>query len=548
MQYSNSKLSGTYDLIVIGGGHNGLTTAAYLAKAGWRVLVVERRSVLGGCSVTEPLWPGYRVSTASYVVSLLLPKIIRDLKLKENGLKILPRNPSSFTPSLDGRYLLLGPDFAENQRQISKFSPQDAQAYPRYEALLGRVAEAIEPILQQPAIDLLPLPSSWRRIGWLERLKQLNQARHIQHSLKQLGSQLPEAIEILTGAARPILERWFESDIVRATLATDAIIGAFASISSPGTAYVLLHHVMGTAGGARGVWGYIQGGMGGLAEALAATCRQTGVDILTDAPVSRIHANSSGVSGVELADGRSFDCRVVASSIDCNWTFNHLLQGVELPDEFRAAIGRIDYSSASMKVNLAVGEPPRFSCLNQAGVGPQHHGTMHICDSVQWIEQAYADALCGRPSDKPILEITMPTSVDRTIAPEGKHILSMFVQYAPYRLQPGLAWDDIKEDFGRRCVELLGQYAPNIPGCIEHMQVLSPLDIERIYGLTGGNIFQGAMTMNQLYLMRPVPGWSDHRTPLRGLYLCGAASHPGGGVMGACGRNAAQAILKDGRG
>lgn len=534
-----------YDAVVIGGGHNGLVTAGYLAKAGKRVLVVERRSILGGCSVSEPLWPGYRVSTASYVVSLLLPEVIRDLKLKENGLTILPRNPSSFTPTLDGKYLLLGPDKKENQRQIGKFSQRDAEAYPKYEHFLESVAETIEPIINMPSVDLLPLPKSWRSIGWMKRLKDLGHARRIHRSLASLGSQMPEALEVLTAAARPILERWFESDIVRATLATDAIIGAFASISSPGTAYVLLHHVMGTAGGARGVWGYIQGGMGGLAESLATSCRQLGVDILTEAAVQRIHESSGRVTAVELEDGRTFDCKVVASSVDCNWTFNRFLSGAGLPADFRAAIDRIDYASASFKVNVAVAEPPRFRCIDQPGVGPHHHGTMHICDSVDWIERAYADALCGDPSQRPVLEVTMPTSVDRTIAPDGKHILSMFVQYAPYKLRPGLSWDSIKDEFGRRCIELLGEYAPNVPGCVEHVQVLSPEDIERVYGLTGGNIFQGAMTINQLFLLRPVAGWSDHRTPLSGLYLCGAASHPGGGVMGACGRNAAQAILSD---
>lgn len=535
----------SYDAIIIGGGHNGLVTAAYLAKVGKRVLVVERRSLLGGCSVTEPLWPGYRVSTASYVVSLLLPDVIRDLKLKENGLKILPRNPSSFTPTLSGEYLLLGPNKQENQRQISKFSKRDAEAYPRYEEFLELVAETIEPILSMPSVDLLPLPPSWRRIGWIKKLKDLQHAHKLHRSLAALKNRLPEALEILTAAARPILERWFESDIVRATLATDAIIGAFASISSPGTAYVLLHHVMGTAGGARGVWGYIQGGMGGLAESLATTCRQLGVDILTDAPVKRIHTSGRKVIGVELEGGRSFECRVVASSVDCNWTFNRFLADAPLPAEFRAAVDRIDYASASLKVNVAVSEPPRFRCIDQPDVGPHHHGTMHICDSVEWIEKAYADALCGEPSRKPVLEVTMPTSVDRTIAPNGKHILSMFVQYAPYRLRSGLHWDAIKEDFGRRCIQLLGEYAPNVPSSVEHVQVLSPLDLERVYGITGGNIFQGAMTMNQLFLLRPVAGWSDHRTPIDGLYLCGAASHPGGGVMGACGRNAARAILAD---
>lgn len=534
----------SYDAIVIGGGHNGLITAAYLARAGKKVLLLERRPILGGCSVSEPIWPGYKVSTASYVVSLLLPEVIKELKLKENGLEILRRDPSSFTPTSDGRYLLLGPDQKRNQAEISKFSRRDAEAYPQYEALLEAVAEQIEPILMSAAPDVLPLPGSLRRIGWAKKLRDWRAAWKMQRSLGKLGERLPEAIELLVGAARPILERWFESDVVRATLATDAIIGAFASISSPGTAYVLLHHVMGTAGGARGVWGYVRGGMGGLADSIAETCRQLGVELLLSAPVARIETSGGAVTGVTLEDGRTFSAKIVASSVDCNLTFNRFLPAEVLPAEFRAAINRIDYNSASAKLNVALREPPRFRCLPSAGVGPQHHGTMHICDSVEWIERAYADALCGRPSERPILEVTMPTSVDNSVAPPGKHLISIFIQYAPYKLAQG-TWDEIGDDFARRCLRLLGEFAPNIPDAVENYQFLSPLDMERIYGLTGGNIFQGVMSLNQLHLMRPVAGWADHRSPLRGLYLCGAASHPGGGVMGACGRNGATEILRD---
>jgi phytoene dehydrogenase-like protein len=541
----NSVSKSKYDVIVIGGGHNGLVTAAYLAKAGKTVLVVESRNLLGGCSATEQLWPGYKVSTASYVVSLLLPEIIHELRLKENGLEILRRDPSSFTPTSDGRYLLLGPDQNMNREQIAKFSSRDAEAYPKYEALLSAVAAQIEPILMATAPDLLPLPKSFRRIPWSKKIRDLRKAWRINKSLSKLGNRLPEAIELLVGAARPILERWFESDVVRATLATDAVIGAFSSISSPGTAYVLLHHVMGTAGGSRGVWGYIRGGMGGLAESLAKVCRGMGVDIMIDAPVAKINVYGGQTAGVTLADGRSIQSSVVASSVDCNLTFNKFLAGETLPEEFRAAINRIDYSSASAKVNVALSEPPRFKCLPQPGVGPQHHGTMHICDSVDWIEAAYADAICGRPSARPILEVTMPTSVDTTVAPPGKHLISMFVQYAPYRLAGNLSWDNIKDDFAKKCISLLGEFAPNVPNAVEHYQILSPLDLERVFGLTGGNIFQGVMNLNQLHLMRPVAGWADHHTPIRGLYLCGAASHPGGGVMGACGRNSSQEILRD---
>lgn len=535
---------GVYDCIVIGGGHNGLVTAAYLAKAGRRVCVLERRHVLGGCACTEELWPGYKVSTAAYVISLFQTQILRDLRLREYGLRILPRSPSSFTPLPDGQSLLMGPDAALNQREIGKFSTRDAVAYPRYEALLERIAATLEPVLNESAPDPLPLPADWRDIGIGKRLRDGKKLLAMYNAVKSLGADLPEAVELLTGAARPILERWFESDALRATLATDAIIGAFGSISAPGSAYVLLHHVMGEAGGARGVWGYVQGGMGGLADALEAACRDMGVEIRRESPVMAIHTDKHGACGVGLIDGSQLEARVVASSVDAHVTFERLLSPDVLPQEFRQAVARIDYSSASAKINLALAEPPKFSCLSSEGLGPHHHGTMHIGPSLDYLERAYDDAKYGRPSERPILECTMATSVDDSLAPPGKHILSMFVQYAPYKLGKD-NWDETKESFADRCVEVLAEYAPNVPAAIEHRQVLSPLDLERTYGITGGNIMQGAMPLHQLYCFRPVAGWADHRTPVPGLFLCGAASHPGGGVMGACGRNAATEILRD---
>ncbi len=501
--------------------------------------------MLGGCSVTEELWPGYKVSTAAYVVSLLLPEIIAELKLKQNGLVILPRVPSSFTPMRDGRHLILGANQKQNSEQIAKFSARDAEAFVRYERLLEQVAIHLEPMLNQSAPDLLPLPNSWRKIGLGKKLRDLKKGWQLRKALGAMGEQIPEGLELLTAAARPILERWFETEVLKTTLATDAVIGAFASISQPGTAYVLLHHVMGTAGGARGVWGYVQGGMGALSDSIATVCRQLGVTIETECEVDRILVRGNQVSGVVLADGREFSGSVVASSVDANLTFNRFLEDDDLPTPFRQAVNRIDYSSATAKINLALSEPPNFSCLPSTGIAPQHNGTIHIGETLDEVEKAYDDAKYGEPSRNPILEITIPTSVDRTIAPEGKHIMSMFVQYAPYRLKDGLQWDNIKESFADRCMERLAEYAPNVSHAVEHRQVLSPVDIERTYGLTGGNIFQGAMNLDQLHMMRPVAGWADHRTPIRGLYLCGAASHPGGGVMGACGRNAAIEILRD---
>ena len=537
-----------YDCVVIGGGHNGLVTAAYLAKAGKSVCVLERRHILGGCACTEELWPGYRVSTAAYVISLFLPEITRDLRLKQYGLEVLPRNPSSFTPLLDGRSLTLGPNMVESQREISKFSRRDAEAYPKYNALLERVAKVLEPVLNKSAPDPLPLPKEWRKIGVGKRLRDGSKMLELYQSLNGLGADLPEAVELLTGAARPLLERWFEAEVLRATLATDAIIGAFSSISSPGTAYVLLHHVMGEAGGARGVWGYVRGGMGGLADALEKACLDQRVTILRESPVASIVTDGDGdshsVKGVILEDGTQIEADVVASSVDAHLTFERFLDSAVLPDYFRQAVSRIDYSSASAKINLALAEPPNFTASPSQGIAPHHHGTMHVSPTLDFLERAYDDAKYGRPSQEPVLEMTMASAVDDSLAPEGKHVMSIFVQFAPYELAEG-SWDEQKEPFADRCIELLSRYAPNVPSAIEHRQVLTPVDLERTYGITGGNIMQGSMNFNQLFMMRPVPGWADHRTPVKNLYLCGAASHPGGGVMGACGKNAAEEILRD---
>ncbi len=534
----------SYDCIVIGGGHNGLVAAAYLARGGKKVCVLERRHVLGGACTTEELWPGYKVSTAAYVISLFLPSIIAELRLKEYGLRILPRNPSSFTPLADGRSLTLGPDGEANRRQIAQFSQRDADAYARYEALLTRVAGVLEPLLMRTAPNPLPLPRQWRRPSLGSRLRDFRELWALHAALRRLGADLPEAIELLLGAARQLLERWFETEVLRATLATDAIIGSFQSISAPGSAYVLLHHVMGEAGGARGVWGFVQGGMGALATVLERAGRDLGVEIRREAAVQRIVTRDGRAVGVQLDSGEVLESQAVASSVDARQTFLRLLQPDDLPADFREAVGRIDYASASAKINLALAEPPRFTCMPTDGVGPHHRGTMHIAPDLDYLERAYDDAKYGRPSREPILEITMPTSVDETLAPPGRHVVSIFVQYAPYRLADG-DWDAQKEAFADRCLEVLARYAPNVPGAVLHRHVLSPLDLERTFGLTGGNIFQGAMTPHQLYFLRPIPGWADHRTPLPGLYLCGAASHPGGGVIGACGRNAAAEIARD---
>jgi len=523
-----------YDAIVIGGGHNGLVTAAYLGRAGRKVLVLERRELLGGCCITEEVWPGYRVSTAAYVNSLLRPEIIRELDLAKHGFEMIPRSPSSFTPFPDGRSLLMGPDAALTQREIAKFSTKDAENYPKYEAMLTRVADFLEPLLTQTP------PNPW---GGVRDLMQLGK---LAWKFRKLGRAIgADAIDIMTGAAKPILDRWFESDQLKSTIATDAVIGAFASPSMPGTAYVLFHHVMGECNGVRGVWGYVRGGMGQISESIASAARSYGVEIRTNAEVGHILTRDGRAIGVALKDGTEFTAPRIASCADANITFLKLMNENELPAEFVQGIRKIDYSSATVKINVALSEPPQFTALPGRGIGPQHHGTMHICPSMDYIERAYDEAKYGKPSTNPMLECTMATALDSSLAPPGKHIMSMFIQYAPYHLV-GTTWEAEKEKFADRCFDIMNEYAPNFKQSVLERQIIPPPEMERMWGITGGNIMQGVMNLNSMFSLRPIAGFAKYRTPIRGLYLCGAAAHPGGGVMGAAGMNAAREILRDG--
>ncbi|MFY9710398.1 MAG: NAD(P)/FAD-dependent oxidoreductase [Candidatus Cybelea sp.] len=525
-----------YDAIVVGGGHNALVTACYLAKAGWKVLVLERRYVVGGACVTEEVFPGFKVSTAAYVNSLFRPEIIRDLRLAEYGFEAIERNPASFSPFLDGRYLMLGAGMAKDIEEIAKFSAHDAANYPRYEAMLERVASVVEPTLTQVPPNLIR-----------PTLTQLFEAGKMGRALQRLGPSMGEAIEVLTGAARPILDRWFESEELKGTIATDAIIGAFMAPSMPGTAYVLFHHVMGETNGKRGVWSYVRGGMGGLTQALAAAARALGVEIKTDAEVSRILVRDGRVTGVALAGGDEFAAKRIASGVDCHVTFEKLLEPAELPHEFRDAVARISYSSASCKINVALERLPSFAALPGYEPGPQHFGTVHLCPDQDFIERAYDDAKYGSFSKEPVVECTMPSSLDSTVAPPGKHLMSMFTQYAPYELAQGPWTDALRNEYADRCFDVVERYAPGFKDSVIDRQILTPVDLEATFSLTGGSIFQGAMPLHQLFAFRPVPGFASYATPIRGLYLCGAAAHPGGGVMGAAGWNAARVMLAEGR-
>src|SRR6266550_7516819 len=429
------------------------------------------------------------------------------------------------------------PDAALTPQENAKFSVRDAERYPRYEAMLERVAAVVEPTLTMAPPDLLR-----PRLGDLRTLLSLRQA------FRRLGDGAGEAVEVLTGAARPILDRWFESEELKGTLATDAIIGAMASPSMPGTAYVLFHHVMGECNGVRGVWGYVRGGMGGVSNAIASAASERGVDIRTNAEVARILVKNQTVQGVALADGTEIRAARVASGADANVTFLKLMGNGDLPGEFVDAVRHIDYASASCKINIALSELPDFTAVPGTAPGPQHRGTIHISPTMEYIERAYDDAKYGRPSQHPIIEATIPSALDDTLAPPGKYVMSMFTQYFPYSLAPGLSLAEEKEKYADRCFDLMNQYAPNFKRSVIARQILSPVDLEQRFGLTGGNIMQGVMSLSSLSFMRPLAGYADYRTPVKGLYLCGAATHPGGGVMGACGYNAAREIVRDVRG
>ena len=523
-----------YDAIVVGAGHNGLVTAAYLSRAGRSVLVLERRPVIGGACVTEEVWPGYRVSTAAYLCGLLHPGIIRDLRLEQHGYEILPKDPAFFSPFPDGRAFFVWKDDAQTAEEISRLSRRDAAAYPEYEAFLARLGAFVEPWLLRTPPDILK-----RDLGDLAGL--------LRFAWQVLGlprRDLVRAIRIATQSARDFLDGWFESPELKASLATDGVIGARGGPSTPGTAYVLFHHCMGQAAGKRGLWGFVRGGMGGVSDALAAVCRGQGVEIRTGAEVGQIAVRDGRAVGVVLAGGEEVRAGIVVSNADPKRTFLRLLPGDALPDGFRREVDGIKMDGVAMKINLALADLPNFRARPGTEVGPQHRSTIHIGPTMDYIDRAWADAQLGRPSAQPFLEVTIPTTYDLSLAPPGKHLMNIFVQYAPHQLADG-AWDELKETYADRVIGTLAEYAPNLPGLIIHRQVLSPLDLEREFSLTGGDIFHGEMTLDRLFFMRPLPGWARYRTPVPGLYLCGSGTHPGGGVMGAPGHNAAREILRD---
>jgi phytoene dehydrogenase-like protein len=522
------------DIALVGGGHNALVAAALLARAGLGVRLFERRPVLGGACVTEELWPGFSVSRAAYVAGLLRPAVVRELGLARRGLRLLRRDPSSYTPLPDGRGLLLGADAEATRRSIGRFSSRDAERYPAYEGLLDRVSRVFEPLLDEPPPD----PGR-------PRLRDLRVLGRVALRALRLGGDLPRGLSLLLGAARPALEEWFESEPLRATLATDAVIGAWAAPSTPGTGYVLFHHVMGETGGARGVWAYVAGGMGALSEAIADAAREAGAELRVEAPVARIAVASGRATGLVLEGGESVEARAVVSGADPRLTLLGLVGREALPDEAVSALGALDFRSPSLKINLALDRLPAFHGRAAVRPAPEHRGTVHVgAASLDDLDAAFEAASRGGLPERPMAELTIPSALDPGLAPPGRHVASLFVQYVPFE-PAGSCWDAQRERFADRVLALVDEVAPGFSESVLHREVLAPPDLERVFGLTGGNIFHGAMSLDRLLFMRPIPGWRPYRTPIEGLYLCGAGTHPGGGVMGACGRNAAREILRD---
>jgi phytoene dehydrogenase-like protein len=522
-----------HDAIVIGGGHNGLVAAAYLARAGLRPVVLERRDVLGGAAVTEEIVPGFRFSVASYVVSLLRPEIVRDLDLPRHGLQILPLD-GTLTP-LDGDYLWRVNDHARTVRELRRWSLSDADAYEEYGRLMAQMARFIKPILSAVPPDQGRIrPGEWTALAPLAR------------RFAALPRRLRDTfIQLMTMSAADFLSQWFETDPLKATMSASGIIGTFQGVRSPGTAYVLLHHYMGEIDGAFRAWGIPRGGTGGVSLAIASAARELGAEIRTEAEVARIDVRGGRATGVTLVSGEELEAPLVLSSADSRVTFLGLIEPGVLEPQFVEDVGRYKFRGSSAKVNLALDGLPDFTCL--PGRGEHLRGAISFSPSVDYMERAYDDAKYGRPSRRPYIDMIIPTLVDPAMAPPGKHVMSCFVQYAPYHLADGAEWDDAARDaLGETVIDTIEERAPNIRGLIAGRQVLTPLDIERRIGLTEGNIFQGELSLEQLFFNRPVPGWARFRTPVEGLWMCGSAAHPGGGLMGAPGRIAALEALRAG--
>jgi phytoene dehydrogenase-like protein len=520
------------DVVIIGGGHNGLACAAYLAKAGLDVLVLEKRGVVGGAAATEEPWPGYRVSSASYVVSLMPPQVVRELDLKRFGYEVSIITPDYFVPFPDGTSLTLWGDVERDAAAIGRFSERDAAAYVAFDRYFDRVARLLKDLLfvVPPNMNLRDLPK-WAATAGRFR--------------KWSGRDLHETVRLFTMSAADFLDEWFEDERVKGALATQAIIGAWCGPMTPGSAYVLMHHWIGEVDGHAGAWGWAKGGMGGISAAMARSAEAAGAEIRTDAEVDRVAINASGRAvGVALADGSLVRAQRVVSCAHPVTTYLSLIGEERLPGDVVRDVKRYRTRSGSVKLNVALSELPAFPAWDQEG--DLHTGLVAVSPSIGYLERAWDDAKYGRMSEHPYVEVVFPTAHEpEGLAPKGKHLMLAFSQYGPYELAEG-SWDEGgREGYAARVLKALGEFAPSLDSAVEHLEVLTPRDIEERFGLIGGNIMQGELTPDQLFSFRPIPGHGDYRTPVAGMYLCGSGTHPGGGVMGVPGRNAASVILRD---
>jgi phytoene dehydrogenase-like protein len=530
---SSGKTS--FDVVIVGGGHNGLTCACYLAKAGLSVGVFERRSILGGAAVTEEFHPGFRNSTASYTVSLLNPKVIRDLRLVEHGLKVLERPMQNFLPLDDGRALTAGPDSARTTAAVRSFSARDAERLPDYYRMLDAAVELLRTqLLETPPADPRRLRDLWSTIKL---------GRH----MRKLSAPVQRDIhELFTRSAGELLDHWFETDAVKALYGFDAVVGNFASPYTPGSAYVLLHHVFGEVNGKSGVWGHAVGGMGAITQAMATEARRLGVTLETDSPAKRIVVESNRARAVELEDGRVIQGRAIASNIGPKPLYLKLLADAPLPGELRGRIERLRVGSATFRMNVALSELPKFTAAPRDDGGAHLGSGIIIAPSLEYMDHAYATARLDGISRRPIVEMLIPSTLDQTLAPKGAHVASLFCQHFSYNLPGGRDWRQEKQSAIDRIFATVDSYAPNFRASIVGHSGLSPLDLEEKLGLAGGDIFHGSLGLDQLWAARPMLGYGDYRTPFKGLYLCGSGAHPGGGVTGIPGHNAAREILRDG--
>ncbi|HLI10310.1 MAG TPA: NAD(P)/FAD-dependent oxidoreductase [Alphaproteobacteria bacterium] len=523
-----------YDAIIVGAGHNGLVCGAYLAKAGLKVLVLERRSVIGGAAVTEEFTPGFRASIFSYVMSLLHPRVIADLELRRFGLEVLPAN-DLFCPLYGDDYIIFSDDVGKTQAEFARFSKHDAEAYPAFDAYVQEAAAIVRKLLFETPID--PTKRSW---------KSFKSAASLLWRHRKIGEKAYRIVDLLTQSAYDYLSCWFESDIIKTVLAYYASIGTFAGPKSPGSAYVIMHHIMGEHQGAGG-WGFIRGGMGSITQAIAASGRRYGLEVLTDAAVAEIAIANGRATGVRLADGRSFSAKAVVSNANCKTLFLRLVPETALPGGFLEEIRRFRTFSTAFKINVAAEAPPHYRSFDPQKAGFAYPTYVHVAPDIDYLERAYDDAKYGWYSTKPFITPVVPTIVDDTLAPPGKHVINLFGGHAPYKLRNG-DWKDERENFVRNALVVMDEFAPGFSSKIIDMQILLPPDIEEILDLPQGHIFHGELSPDQLFFQRPVPHYADYRTPIVALYQCGSSCHPGGGVSGIPGHNAAREILKDWRG